>query len=315
MLPAARFRPRPQRGGLSSLLSALALPSLLILPLLQRVATRRAPFLGLALCLVVALAVTLTLAAPAPDPVLAGNAPPHHGHLAPAQPDGDAGNDGNASVQPSPSAQSVTLTVTQHAFYTDRATLTIANHTGNWYFKSNGDRYATCSSSPVTGKTWLVGLLTGGATYTFSAYSDSGCTTANLLATASPFTAQPVSLRALTEIETRGFLLGGGMGSTWYYKADAAPYNADCYSSTAGKRLTHLRPNTPYTFSAYSDSACTPANRLVTAETFTIRQLEPLPQCDGIAIRQEFEAGTGSHHQGPFGCSYFQRNRQSYPEC
>ena len=98
-----------------------------------------------------------------------------------------------------------TLTVTQDAFYTDRATLTIANHTGNWYFKSVGDRYATCSSSPVTGSARGLGLLTGGATYTFSAYSDSGCTTANLLATASPFTAQPVSLRAITEIKTRGF--------------------------------------------------------------------------------------------------------------
>ena len=84
------------------------------------------------------------------------------------------------------------------------------------------------------------------------------------------------------------------MGLTWYYKADAAPYDTNCYSSRAGGILAHLRPNTPYTFSAYSDSACTPANRLVTAETFTIRQLEPLPQCDGIAIRQEFEAGSGT---------------------
>ena len=182
--------------------------------------------------------------------------------------------------------------MTQDAFYTDRATLTIANHTGNWYFKSDGDRYATCSSTPVTGKVRLVGLLTGGATYTFSAYSDSGCST--LLAAASPFTAQPVSLRAFTEIETRGYLIGGGMGSTWYYKADAAPYNESCYLSTAGTLLLDLRPNTPYTFSAYSDSACTPANLLVTAETFTIRQLEPLPQCNGIiAIRHEFESTLG----------------------
>ena len=95
-------------------------------------------------------------------------------------------------------------------------------------------------------------------------------------------------MRVITEIETRGYLLEGGIGWPWYYKADAAPYNDKCYSPSEGRRtLLDLRPNTPYTFSAYSDSACT--GLLVTAETFTIRQLEPLPQCRGIAIRQEFE--------------------------
>ena len=190
-------------------------------------------------------------------------------------------------------SNTVTLTVTQHAFYTDQATLTIANHTGNWYFKADTAPYNTACRL-VTGSSKSVRPLAGSATYTFSAYSDSACTTANLLATASPFTAQPVSLRVISKVETRPYLLGGGINMLWYYKADAAPYNAGCYSRAAkGALLLDLLPNTSYTFSAYSDSACTEANRLVTAAAVTLRQLEPLPQCGGIVIRHELESTPG----------------------
>ena len=65
------------------------------------------------------------------------------------------------------------------------ATLTIAGHTGDWYYKHTNTG-ATCDG-PVSGTSTTV-TLSAGTSYTFSAYSDSECTSANLLATASAFT-------------------------------------------------------------------------------------------------------------------------------
>ena len=67
------------------------------------------------------------------------------------------------------------------------AVLTIANHTGNWYYKADTGPHTSCSSVQ-SGATATLTTLTAGTTYTYKAYSDSGCTTANLLATASAFT-------------------------------------------------------------------------------------------------------------------------------
>ena len=61
------------------------------------------------------------------------------------------------------------------------ATLTIANHSENWYYKYTSPDGGTCSSAQ-SGTTADVSGLTGGMTYTFKAYSDSTCST--LLATA-----------------------------------------------------------------------------------------------------------------------------------
>ena len=67
------------------------------------------------------------------------------------------------------------------------AVLTIANHTGAWYYKANTGPHTSCSSAQ-SGTTATLSGLTAGTTYTYKAYSDSTCTTANLLATASAFT-------------------------------------------------------------------------------------------------------------------------------
>ena len=76
-------------------------------------------------------------------------------------------------------------TLTSSSVTATGATLTIANHTGNWYYKYTSPSGGTCSSSAVTGSSTTV-TLTAGTTYTFAAYSDSSCST--LLATAASFT-------------------------------------------------------------------------------------------------------------------------------
>ena len=75
------------------------------------------------------------------------------------------------------------------------ATLTIKRHLGDWYYKSTTTGQTTCTSAG-SGTSVSVSGLTGGTSYTFSAYSDSTCTTGNLLATAPSFTT-PVTVSTL----------------------------------------------------------------------------------------------------------------------
>ena len=150
------------------------------------------------------------------------------------------------------------------------ATLTIAGHSNDWYYKANAAPDNTCKG-PVTGSSTkdLTGL-SANTTYTYEAYSDSACTTANKLATAAAFTTL-VGLTASNVAATTATLTIAGHSNDWYYKANAAPDNT-CQgpvSNSSTKDLTGLSANTSYTYEAFSDSACTTANKLATASAFT----------------------------------------------
>ena len=93
------------------------------------------------------------------------------------------------------------------------ATLTIAQHTGNWYYKADLAPDNTCQG-PVSGTIKDLTGLAGGATYTYSAYSDSTCTTANLLTTAAQFTTQP-SVSNLTSPKKDTFSGAVNTTSSW----------------------------------------------------------------------------------------------------
>ena len=67
------------------------------------------------------------------------------------------------------------------------ATLTIANHNGNWYYKANAAPDNSCKG-PVSGSSKDLTGLSAHTSYDYSAYSDSTCTTANELALAAQFT-------------------------------------------------------------------------------------------------------------------------------
>ena len=77
--------------------------------------------------------------------------------------------------------------LTASAVTSTTATLTIANYTGAWYYKADVAPDTSCSARQTGTTAGLTGLTTGTA-YNYTAYSDSGCTTANLLATAAEFT-------------------------------------------------------------------------------------------------------------------------------
>ena len=77
---------------------------------------------------------------------------------------------------------------------TTTATLTIGGYSGNWYYKHTNTG-ATCEG-PVSLTTKDLAGLTDGTSYTYSAYSDSTCTTGNKLATAAAFTTLTPTLTA-----------------------------------------------------------------------------------------------------------------------
>ena len=88
---------------------------------------------------------------------------------------------------------SISATAAASASLTATATtLTIGNYTGSWHYQANTGPHATCQG-PVTTTSQAISGLTGGASYTYKAYADSACTTANLLATAAAFTAPVVN--------------------------------------------------------------------------------------------------------------------------
>ena len=104
-----------------------------------------------------------------------------------------------------------TLTASNVAATT--ATLTIANHTGQWWYKANTGPDNTCKGPVASGTSTknLTGLTTATTTYTYKAYSASGCASANELATAAPFTTG-ASVSNLSETEASASL---NLGNDW----------------------------------------------------------------------------------------------------
>ena len=100
----------------------------------------------------------------------------------------NATGDGVASDE-SDTAQPVDKSLTPSKIKATTVTLTIGGHTGNWYYKANTGPHTSCSTA-VTGSSSvdLTGLSSN-TTYTYTAYSDSGCSTA-VVAT-SPFPTLP----------------------------------------------------------------------------------------------------------------------------
>ena len=71
---------------------------------------------------------------------------------------------------------------------TSGATLTIHNYSGIWYYKYTKPSVAPCSSA-ISGLTTTVSGLTANTSYTYKAYTNSGCTTE--IATADAFPTLP----------------------------------------------------------------------------------------------------------------------------
>ena len=155
-------------------------------------------------------------------------------------------------ASPEISASAVTATT---------ATLTIANYEGSWYYKrtapTEGDHpYSSCSAV-VTGTSVELMGLSASTGYSFTAYSDGGCTTE--LATAKVSTPAPAVTLTPSDATANSLKLTiTNYSGNWYYK-HTTPSSGQCSNVVSGTTTTvsNLSSGTSYIFKAYSDSGCT----------------------------------------------------------
>ncbi len=149
------------------------------------------------------------------------------------------------------------------------ATLTIANHAGAWYYQADTAPDTSCQG-PVHTTSQALSGLTVVTTYTYKAYSDSTCTSANELAAAPAFTTT-ASLTASGITTITATLTIAGHTAQWWYDANTGPDNTcqgPVAANDATEDLTGLTAGTTYTYKAYSATGCNSANE-VASETFT----------------------------------------------
>ncbi len=149
------------------------------------------------------------------------------------------------------------------------ATLKLETYGSNWYYKADKSPHNTCSPGQ-SGMTAAISGLMVNTQYTYSAYSDSSCTNAKKLATASAFTTLAPTLSSSDVRATGVTLTIGDYSGNWYYKANIAPHTS-CSSVQTGSAatLSGLTPGRGYTYSAYEDASCTDPRKLATASAFT----------------------------------------------
>ena len=140
-----------------------------------------------------------------------------------------------AESDASTAAQPLDETLTASSVEATTATLTLGNYSGEWYYKYTSPNGGSCSSSAVTGSTASLTDLSSNTSYTFKAYSDNGCTTANLLASASAFLTKPgkpTKPQAEAGTGSRTLVVtasvsGSGTLTKWQYKQKKGTGNFD----------------------------------------------------------------------------------------
>ena len=142
---------------------------------------------------------------------------------------------------------------------------------GSWYYKADAGPHTACSSAQSAGTATLSGL-TPGTAYTYTAYSDSGCTTT--VAAAGTFSTLNLALNVGSVGRTSAALSLAYYSGNWHYKADAGP-DSTCQGPVSGstmESLTGLTADTAYTYKAYDKSGCADADE-VESVTFTTSSL------------------------------------------
>ena len=184
----------------------------------------------------------------------------------------NGGGYGNITAALTATENDNTPTLTASGATATTVTLTIGNYSGQWRYKHTGQG-ATCSAAQ-TGTTANATGLSVNTQYTFKAYSDSSCS--DELATASAFTTTNPSLASSSvthnsaTLTLSGWVAGTGSGKdgNWRYKY-TSPTGGTCSAAQSGQTasVSNLTGNTAYTFTAYSDSAC--SNAISAAHSFT----------------------------------------------
>ena len=180
------------------------------------------------------------------------------------------GTSGGGAGAASPESDSVTplaVTLAAGSIEAATATLTIAHHTGSWYYQYTAPDGGTCSGEQ-TGTTADVTGLSGNTSYTFKAYSDVSCGTE--VATASAFLTKPAKPAKPSAAAGAGSgkltltaTLTGGSGALtkWQYQQKEGTGNfsgwndIDDTDNSLSHVVTGLKDDTNYQFKVRARNA------------------------------------------------------------
>ena len=166
----------------------------------------------------------------------------------------------------SDSATPASATLTAGVAAATSLKLTIANWSGDWYYKYTNPTGGTCSST-VSGATAIATGLASNTTYTFKAYSDSGCST-ELATAAATSTLAAATLSAADMTHNAATLTIANYSGSWYYKYTSPTGGSCSTTAVAGTAVSvsGLAGNTSYTYNAYIDSSCAMALTTTTTD-------------------------------------------------
>ena len=174
----------------------------------------------------------------------------------------NGGGDGAASSEVSGTPVGGAVTLTASSVEDSTATLTIANHTGDWHYKYTAPSTpaGTCSTKVGTGtSTASLSTLSRGTNYTFKAYSDLSCNTElTSAATDADFLTKPSRVTGVTVTPGDTSLAvnwtavsGTPTGYKVQWKKGAENYDSTrqntVASGTTTSSITGLTNNTAYT--------------------------------------------------------------------
>ena len=142
------------------------------------------------------------------------------------------------------------------------ATLTIADHTGDWWFEGNLDNCTAVASGATAVD--LTGLLPF-VWNRYYAYDKAGCRDEDEIASEAW---NALGLRAINIMATTATLELLNYTGTWWYADQNGDSCEEVSSGTTKPDLTNLTPNTSYNYKAYDKSGCALADTIASA-TFT----------------------------------------------
>ena len=149
----------------------------------------------------------------------------------------------------------------------------ITDRDGNWWYKDD-DANATCTPNDTTGLSALTANVTGltlATYYTFTAYSDSGCSEGNAIDSTPQFPTNSPGLSSgnITQNSLRLTLNSWNISKdgNWYLKTGST-CSSDAISTNV-KDVDGLTAGTAYTFQGFSDSSCATATAITSVHSVT----------------------------------------------
>ena len=183
-------------------------------------------------------------------------------------------------------AQTLSVTDVLH----NRVTLTISGHSTSWWYNYTPGGGACKSTGAGATPSYIVKPLNAETTYSFVAYSDSGCVTR--IGTAQSATTAKAPTITAAPTNDSATLTINDWTRDWWYKSTLP--NAQCHSAGTNKTITitGLTANTQYTYYAYEKTNC--GDSLTSTSFRTRNPVLTATEITGSGAKLTLKNGTGA---------------------